>query len=91
MAAVSAVVSAFHGGSELLRHVRRRRRARRARDAAQEDFEEEQLQTSLVAGKQQIGLRYAQDTRELGDFMRVGDGKSLQVRSPRPGLTNVCL
>jgi hypothetical protein len=30
----------------------------------------------LVSGEQQIGFRYAQDMREFGDLMRVGDGKS---------------
>lgn len=82
VAAVSAVVSAFHGGSELLKHIKKKRRARRARDQAQQEFEEKQLQDSLVSGEQQIGLRYAQDRRELGDLMRVGDGKSHVVRSP---------
>lgn len=81
---MSAVISAFHGGSELLKHVRKKRRARKARDQAQQEFEEEQLQNSLVTGEQQIGLRYAQDTREFGDFMRVGDGKSHTVRTPLP-------
>ncbi|KAH7356239.1 hypothetical protein BKA66DRAFT_251634 [Pyrenochaeta sp. MPI-SDFR-AT-0127] len=73
VAAVSAVVSAFHGGSELLKHIKKKRRTRKARDQAQQDFEERQLQDSLVSGEQQIGLRYAQDMRELGDLMRVGD------------------
>ena len=73
---MSAVVSAFHGGSELLKHIKKKRRTRKARDRAQHDFEERQLQDSLVAGEQQIGLRYNQDIRELGDLMRIGDGKS---------------
>ncbi|KAF1948045.1 hypothetical protein EJ02DRAFT_417523 [Clathrospora elynae] len=72
-AAVSAVISAFHGGSELLKHVKQKRRTRKARDLAQQEWEEKQLQESLVSGEQQIDLRYKQDLRELGDFMRVGD------------------
>lgn len=75
VAAVAAVVSAFHGGAELLKLVKKKRQARKGRDQAQQEFEEEQLQQSLVTGEQQINLRYAQDTRELGEFMRVGDGK----------------
>ena len=79
---MSAVISAFHGGSELLKHIKTKRRARKARDQAQQEFEERQLQDSLVTGEQQIGLRYTQDMRELGDLMRVGDGKSHIVRTP---------
>ncbi|KAF1842560.1 uncharacterized protein K460DRAFT_188236 [Cucurbitaria berberidis CBS 394.84] len=73
VAAVSAVISAFHGGSELLKHIKTKRRTRKARDQAQQEFEEKQLQESLVTGEQQIGFRYTQDMRELGDLMRVGD------------------
>jgi hypothetical protein len=75
VAAVSAVVSAFHGGSELLKLVRRKRRARRANDQGQQEWEEERLQASLITGGQQIDLRYKQDQRELGDYVRIGDGK----------------
>ncbi|KAH8644680.1 hypothetical protein IG631_02144 [Alternaria alternata] len=75
VAAVSAVVSAFHGGSELLKLVKQKRRARKARDQAQQEWQEEQLQASLLAGEQQIDLRWKQDQRELGDYVRVGDGE----------------
>jgi hypothetical protein len=67
-------VSAFHGGSELLKLVKQKRRARKARDHGQQEWEEEQLQASLLAGEQQIDLRYKQDQRELGDYVRGGDG-----------------
>ncbi|KAH4972860.1 hypothetical protein HBI18_088230 [Parastagonospora nodorum] len=70
VAAVSAIISAFHGGSELLKHIKAKRRKSRQ---AQQDFEEKQLQDSLVSGEQQIGYRYAQDMREFGDLMRIGD------------------
>lgn len=73
VAAVAAVVSAFHGGAELLSLVKKKRRARKIRDHVQQEFEENQLEFSLVTGEQQIGLRYAQDQRELGAYMRVGD------------------
>ncbi|KAF3007436.1 hypothetical protein E8E13_003642 [Curvularia kusanoi] len=71
VAAVSAVVSAFHAGSELLKHIKAKRR--KARAAAQQEFEEKQLQDSLVSGEQQIGFRYTQDMREMGDAVRIGD------------------
>ncbi|KAH7070191.1 hypothetical protein FB567DRAFT_215967 [Paraphoma chrysanthemicola] len=70
VAAVSAVVSAFHGGSELVKHIKAKRRKSRQ---TQQEFEEKQLQDSLVSGEQQIGFRYAQDMRQFGDLMRVGD------------------
>lgn len=78
VAAVSAIISAFHGGSELLKHIKEKRRKSRR---AQQEFEEKQLQDSLVSGEQQIGFRYAQDMREFGDLMRVGDGKFPPIRS----------
>ncbi|KAF2133569.1 hypothetical protein P153DRAFT_353902 [Dothidotthia symphoricarpi CBS 119687] len=71
VAAVSAVISAFHGGSELLKHLKQKRR--NARTQAQQEFEERQLQDSLETGEHQIGFRYAQDMKELGDHIRVGD------------------
>jgi hypothetical protein len=82
VAAVAAVISAFHGGNELLKVVKEKRRSRKARNLAQQQWEEEQLQTSLITGKQQIELRYKQDERELGDYVRVGDGMS-QEFGPR--------
>jgi hypothetical protein len=82
VAAVSAIISAFHGGSELLKHVKaKRRRVRQARQSQQE-LEEKQLEDSLESGEQQIGFRWAQDEREFGDLIRVGDGKLHPVRSP---------
>jgi hypothetical protein len=77
VAAVSAIVSAFHGGSELLKHIKEKRRKSRR---VQQELEERQLQDSLVSGEQQIGFRYAQDIREFGDLMRVGDGEFDPVR-----------
>lgn len=69
------MVSAFHAGSELLKHIKAKR-ARKARAAAQQEFEEKQLQDSLISGEQQIGFRYTQDMRECGDVVRVGDSES---------------
>jgi hypothetical protein len=79
IAAVAAIVSAFHGGSELLKHIKARRRKSRQ---AQRQVLEEKLQESLVLGEQQIDSRYAQDMRDFGDLMRVGDGEFSVVRSP---------
>jgi hypothetical protein len=77
VAAVSAIISAFHGGSELLKHIKEKRRKSR-----KQELEEKQLQDSLVSGEQQIGFRYAQDMREFGDLMRIGDGKLHLARNP---------
>ena len=54
VAAVAAVVSAFHGGAELLKHIRTKRR--QARQPRQE-FEEDQLQVSLETGGKEITVR----------------------------------
>jgi hypothetical protein len=92
------VVSAFHAGSELLKHIKAKRRKARAAQAQQE-FEEKQLQDSLVSGEQQIGFRYTQDVREMGDVVRVGDSKSrnrsvirtcIDVLSNRPPTAHAC-
>jgi hypothetical protein len=78
VAAVAAVISAFHGGSELLKAIKAKRRKSRE---GQQEFEVKQLQDSFVSGEQQISLRYEQDRREFGDLMRIGDGMfcSIQV------------
>jgi len=78
--AVSAVVAAFHNGAEIFKLVKKKRRAaRKYQDLAQQEWEEKQLQSSLIAGEKQISLRYERDQRELGDFMRIGDGELLDV------------
>jgi hypothetical protein len=79
VAAIAAIISAFHGGAELLKHVKGKRRKSRQ---AQQEFEEKQLQDSLLSGEQQIGFRYAQDMREFGDLIRIGDGKLHPAQSP---------
>jgi hypothetical protein len=83
VAAVSGIVSAFHGGSELLKHIKeKRRKSRRVQQEIGERQLQDSLQNSLVSGEQQIGFRYAQDIREFGDLMRVGDGKFDPVLRP---------
>ncbi len=49
---------------------------RRKTRQSQQDFEERQLQESLTLGEQQIGSRYAQDIKDMGDIMVVGDSKN---------------
>lgn len=73
-------MSAFHAGSELLKHIKAKRRKLRVQ--AQQEFEEKQLQDSLVSGEQQIGFRYAQDMREMGDLVRIGDCEFSLYNSP---------
>jgi hypothetical protein len=78
VAAVAAVISAFHGGSELLKAIKAKRRKSRE---GQQEFEVKQLQDSFVSGEQQISLRYEQDRREFGDLMRIGDGMLYSLQS----------
>lgn len=76
--AVSAVVSAFHGGAELVKIIKKRHRRRKTRQA----FQEEALQESLQTGEKQVGLRYATDYNELGVRFRMGDGKRWPCTCP---------
>lgn len=76
VAAVSAVVDAFHGGAELLEHLKKNRRNHRSRNQEPNNLQVQQLQDSLLAAERSIGLRYNQDLKELGHFVRIGDGKS---------------
>ncbi|ORX99540.1 hypothetical protein BCR34DRAFT_592856 [Clohesyomyces aquaticus] len=76
--AVAAVVSAFHGGSELVAHIKKKRR-RRSKE--KEEFEEKQLQESLHDGETTVGQRFDQDVRELGEIVRIGDGLSPSASS----------
>lgn len=74
--AVAAVVSAFHGGSELVAHIKKKHRRRSSKSQTQQEFEEKQLQDSLATGESQLVQRFASDVQELGDSVRVGDGAS---------------
>jgi hypothetical protein len=69
--AVAAVVSAFHGGAELVAHIKKKRRKRRGEQA----YKENQLQDSLESGEAQVETRYAADCRELGEWVKRGDGE----------------
>lgn len=70
--AVAAVVSAFHGGAELVGRIKEKRR-RRSKKQTQQDFEEQQLQDSLTTGESKVANRFASDVQELGEIVRVGD------------------
>jgi hypothetical protein len=83
-AAVAAVVSAFHGGADLVASIKKKNR-RRSNDADSDDEAERQkLQVSLETGESQIGFRYAADMNKFGDLVRVGDGQYSMsgVRNP---------
>jgi hypothetical protein len=84
-AAVAAVVSAFHGGADLVASIKKKNR-RRSNDADSGDdgAERQKLQVSLETGESQIGFRYAADMNKFGDLVRVGDGQFSMsgVRNP---------
>ncbi|KAF2204990.1 hypothetical protein GQ43DRAFT_437421 [Delitschia confertaspora ATCC 74209] len=67
--AVAAVVSAFHGGAELVAHIKNKHRKRKSEQA----YQEKQLQESLETGETQVGQRFAADCKELGDIVKMGD------------------
>ncbi|OCK86368.1 hypothetical protein K432DRAFT_376868 [Lepidopterella palustris CBS 459.81] len=67
--AVAAVVSAFHGGAELVAHIKKKHRKRKSEQA----YKEKQLQESLQTGEVQVEQRYASDCRELGEWVKRGD------------------
>ncbi|KAF2712314.1 hypothetical protein K504DRAFT_531433 [Pleomassaria siparia CBS 279.74] len=71
--AVAAVVSAFHGGAELMAHIKKKQRRHNSKGRSQQEFEEKQLQDSLEMGETQVGIRYTQDLDELGEIIRIGD------------------
>src|SRR4051812_27468967 len=86
-----AVVSAFHGGAELVAHIKKKHRRRSSKTQTQQDFEEKQLQDSLETGETQVTQRFTSDVKELGEIVRVGDGVSPtsipEIRELGPGLT----
>lgn len=69
--AVSAVASAFHSGAELLKQLKKQRKKRRGEDA----YREKTLLESLEHAETQIEERYAIDSKELGQSVRIGDSK----------------
>lgn len=68
------MVSAFHGGAELVAHIKKKHRRRSSKSRTQEEFEEKQLQNSLETGETQVVQRFASDVKELGEIVRIGDG-----------------
>ncbi|KAH7139366.1 hypothetical protein B0J11DRAFT_575280 [Dendryphion nanum] len=73
VSAVAAVISAFHGGAELIAHIKKKHRRRSSKSQTRQEFEEKQLQDSLETGEAQVVQRYATDMKELGEVIRVGD------------------
>jgi hypothetical protein len=69
ISAVSAVVSTFHGGAELVAHIKKKYKRRKSEQA----YKEKQLQESLQTGEVQVEQRYAADCRELGAYVKKGD------------------
>ncbi|KAF2815404.1 uncharacterized protein BDZ99DRAFT_472681 [Mytilinidion resinicola] len=67
--AVAAVVSAFHGGAELVAQMKKKHKKRKGEQA----YKEKQLQESLQSGEIQVETRYAADCRELGEYVKRGD------------------
>ncbi|KAF2501508.1 hypothetical protein BU16DRAFT_201395 [Lophium mytilinum] len=67
--AVAAVVSAFHGGAELVTQIKKKHKKRKGEQA----YKEKQLQESLQSGEVQIETRYGADCREMGEYVKRGD------------------
>lgn len=74
-AAVAAVVSAFHGGADLVANIKKKNRRRSSNADNDDEAERKKLQVSLETGESQIGFRYAADMNKFGDLVRVGDGQ----------------
>ncbi|KAF2687153.1 hypothetical protein K458DRAFT_415423 [Lentithecium fluviatile CBS 122367] len=72
-AAVAAVVSAFHGGADLVANIKKQARRRSSNSENEDEAERKKLQVSLETGESQIGFRYAADMNKFGDIIRVGD------------------
>jgi ribosomal protein L32 len=72
-ASVSAVVSAFHGGADLVSQIRKRSKRRKGEQALKEKL----LQESLETGELQISQRYTSHYEELGQRFKTGDGKAV--------------
>ncbi|KAI9870018.1 MAG: hypothetical protein M1830_004823 [Pleopsidium flavum] len=66
---VGAIVSAFHGGSELLEHIKEKRKAKKALRNSQT----ENLEDSLARGPPTVQGEYDQDFRRFGAVFAVGD------------------
>jgi hypothetical protein len=72
-AAVSAVVSAFHAGADIVQQIRKRSKRKKGEQFVKEKL----LQESLETGEKQISERYSAHFAELGLRFKVGDGKAL--------------
>ncbi|TKA79249.1 hypothetical protein B0A49_00909 [Cryomyces minteri] len=66
---IAAVVSAFHGGAELMRALKKRNKKRKTEQA----YKEKMLQEALMAGETQVKRRYAEEFNQLGVAFSKGD------------------
>jgi hypothetical protein len=84
-AAVAAVVSAFHGGADLVANIKKKSHRRSSLTDDDDESERKKLRVSLETGESQVGFRYAADMNKFGDMVRIGDGTppAREVRMPR--------
>lgn len=68
---IAAVVSAFHGGAELVKAIKKKHKKRKD---VERDFQEKQLQESLEQGEKQVSVRYCAEYDVFGYAFRAGDG-----------------
>ncbi|KAF2432857.1 hypothetical protein EJ08DRAFT_658846 [Tothia fuscella] len=68
-AAVSAVVSAFHGGVDSVKQIRKRSKKRKG----EQFIKEKLLQEALESGEAQVSERYTQYFQEIGEQFKSGD------------------
>ncbi|KAK5020335.1 hypothetical protein LTR60_000612, partial [Cryomyces antarcticus] len=66
---IAAVVSAFHGGAELTKALKKRNKKRKTEQA----YKEKMLQEALVAGETQVKRRYDDEFNQLGVAFSKGD------------------
>lgn len=57
----------------MVAQIKKKHRKRRGEQA----YKEKQLQESLQSGEVQVEARYAADCRELGEYVKRGDGEPL--------------
>ncbi|GAB7364561.1 hypothetical protein MBLNU230_g5368t1 [Neophaeotheca triangularis] len=77
-ACVCAVVSAFHGGAELITTIKEKRASKKRwrierQQEMERSFQEKTLQTALQDGEHRVQEYYDQKQRQLGYAFRVGD------------------
>jgi hypothetical protein len=71
--AVAAVVSAFHGGADLVKQIRKKSKS--SKSNVEKAIKEKMLQETLETGEAQISEKYSTHFQELGSRFQTGDGK----------------